>query len=183
MVEHPTLMVDDDLVGAILDGRKTQTRQVVGDGNSRGNFRASELLLDDPLTFADPGPSPAGNPGLYLHAPLDCRTICERRGWEPEDCDPTIVERLYPRWCPGDRLWVRGALSLEVTEIRVQRLQEISDTDALAEGVDRTNTSIPGYAKQQFARLWDSIYAERGYPWASNLWVWAITFRQEENDE
>lgn len=66
-----------------------------------------------------------------------------------------------------------GRILLEIVSVRVQRLQDISDEDALAEGVDRTNTSIPGYAKERFRGIWDSTYGT----WAANPHVWVIEFR------
>jgi len=238
MKEHPIIM-DGESVRAILAGRKTQTRRVVSDGNSQGNFWASELLLDDPQTFVDPGPSPAGNPGPYLHAPLDCEAICERLGWEPGDCNPTVVERLYPRWFPGDRLWVRetwawpneddviyradlearelvagwkrdpnypqiswrspilmprwaSRITLGVTDVRCERLWEISEEGARAEGITDGECLDCGEPEpcgcdspmpapvDTFARLWDAQNTKRGHPWVSNPWVWAITFEAEE---
>lgn len=262
MTEHP-IIFSGPMVRAILAGEKTQTRRLVTDQTSQGNLRASELLLDDPRTFVDGGPSPAGNPGPYLHAYVNASAIIKRRGWKSGDVDPSVIERLYPRLFPGDRLWVResftlencrevgwyeppfndgrpincqstdddGAwweqphyratdpepelavpnrdgepgciwkpsihmprwasrLTLEVTEVRVQRLQEISEEDAKAEGMEFHNglgSGCSGYrhsrdhgyvyetAARAFAVAWDSINGKRA-PWASNPWVWAIRF-------
>lgn len=74
-----------------------------------------------------------------------------------------------PRWA--------SRITLEITGVRVERVQDISDADALAEGVDHTNASIPGYATQRFARRWDAINGKRA-PWASNPWVWVLEFRR-----
>jgi len=100
-----------------------------------------------------------------------------------------------PRWA--------SRLTLEVTEVRVQKVQEITDSDALAEGVyqiladdghplhraafDRSQTWGPdgpdreqkyAGARDAFAALWDSLNAKRGYGWDVNPWVWALTFRR-----
>lgn len=86
-----------------------------------------------------------------------------------------------PRWA--------SRLTLEVVGIRVERLQEITEDDARAEGVDadtsacdharRTCAEVactgPGY-RAAFADLWNEINGERA-SWASNPWVWVITFR------
>lgn len=86
---------------------------------------------------------------------------------------------LYmPRWA--------SRITLELTDVRVERVQKISQTDALAEGVeaalDRPPHSTP---KDAFAALWDSINAKRGeaprhapYSWDANPWVFALTFKR-----
>jgi hypothetical protein len=88
-------------------------------------------------------------------------------------------------------------ITLEVTEVRVQRLQEISEDDARAEGVEpytpphghiSPGQRVPGPGfdgcrlgdqphRLPFADLWDSINGKRA-PWSSNPWVWALTFRR-----
>jgi hypothetical protein len=92
--------------------------------------------------------------------------------WEPPHFKPSIH---MPRWV--------SRLTLEIIDIRVQRLQEITEEDAKAEGCQPESCpeSILGAgsftAKLDFAMLWDSINSTRA-PWASNPWVWAITFER-----
>lgn len=79
-------------------------------------------------------------------------------------------------------------LTLHVTDVRVQRLHDISEDDARAEGIECDSdgwrdylmpaTQCCGSARNSFATLWDSLNAERA-PWASNPWVVAVTFRPE----
>ncbi len=248
MTERP-IIFSGPMVRAILDGSKTQTRRVVTDHTSQGNFKASEMLLDDPRTFVDPGPSPAGNPGPYLHARLNCPLLESNYGWQPGGCCSEVVERLYPRVFPGDLLYVRetwgtvrmhelgqhifgdgpipdservvfragrlvrssedapldfkvedwptrwaddfapdggrwkpsihmpkrhARLWLRVTDVRVERVQEISEGDAFAEGVEG-QSGPQGSNAMDFMHLWDSINAKRA-PWESNPWVWVVTF-------
>ncbi|MDU9399016.1 hypothetical protein [Pseudomonas sp. zfem003] len=90
------------------------------------------------------------------------------------DCDVGV--RGYP-WRPSIHMprWASRIL-LEITAVRVERLQDISDEQALAEGVDQTNTSIPGYARQRFQDLWESINGAGS--WDANPWVWVVEFKR-----
>jgi hypothetical protein len=65
-----------------------------------------------------------------------------------------------PRWA--------SRLLLEITEVRVERLQESNDADIVAEGFN---------SRHHFVEAWDQLNAKRGYPYASNCWVWALTFK------
>lgn len=94
---------------------------------------------------------------------------------------------FMPRWA--------SRILLEVTEVRVQRLQEISEADAKAEGVEPFFTRFPEVGRDQrlttgelasdaehrasFAVLWDEINGDRAL-WSTSPWVWAISFRRVE---
>jgi len=85
------------------------------------------------------------------------------------------------------RKWSR--ILLEITNIRIQRLQGITDEEAMAEGcpseraLDTDGKTIlysglkPTY---WFSELWNSIYAKRGHGWDKNDWVWVIEFKRVE---
>ena len=85
------------------------------------------------------------------------------------------------------RIW------LEVTNVRVERLQEITEEDAVKEGIKNVFERNPHYDGTigsaikinhltQFRELWDSINAKRGYGWESNPWVWVIEFKRVDHD-
>ncbi len=101
-----------------------------------------------------------------------------------------------PRWA--------SRITLEVTNVRVERVQSISEEDAIAEGIEWRESSycddaqdywrdypVPDSRKwadfgffegdpiASFHTLWDSIYAARGYGWDTNPLVWVIEFRRE----
>lgn len=100
------------------------------------------------------------------------------------------------RW-KSPRFMPRAAsrITLEVTDVRVQRVQQISTEDCEAEGQYKENGHLwycqrihfdtdddcgcgdRSYA-EEYALLWDRLNAKRGYPWAANPWVFAITFRR-----
>ena len=81
-------------------------------------------------------------------------------------------------------------LFLEVTEVRKERLQDITKEDALAEGICLLGNNLYGLknapsshqhtAKAAFVELWNTINAKRGYGWAANPVVDVITFRRVE---
>jgi len=86
-----------------------------------------------------------------------------------------------PRWA--------SRINLEITDIRVERLDVITKTDIRAEGVEvqyldhdgddynfRFSEKQIGYAN--FRYLWDSINAKRGYPWKDNPWIWVVEFKR-----
>lgn len=79
-----------------------------------------------------------------------------------------------PRWA--------SRITLEITEVRVQRLQEISEEDARAEGVqmpDGTPTPPDWWSyRQEFSHLWESINGPGS--WDANPWLWCISFRRTD---
>lgn len=81
---------------------------------------------------------------------------------------------FMPRWA--------SRINLEITNIRVERVQDISWEDAIAEGVSLyagdlfPRMNVGSKSQAAFRVLWDSINALRGYGWNKNLWVWVIIF-------
>jgi hypothetical protein len=80
---------------------------------------------------------------------------------------------FMPRWA--------SRITLEITEVRVERLQEITESDAKAEGADCCPNAVSDY-RHHFMVLWDSRNAKRGYGWDKNPWVWVISFKVVKND-
>ena len=87
-------------------------------------------------------------------------------------CGATRLARFMPRWA--------SRVTLEITEVRVQRLQEISSTDSIFEGIRIPDEKPVGNAvfipRDAYRELWDSINAKK-HPWSSNPWVWVLTFK------
>lgn len=96
-------------------------------------------------------------------------------------------------WCI-EHGWVRkpsiflrrqhSRTTLGITGVRVERVQEISESDAVAEGCletrwDSYGRTMLNTAKCNFRELWDTINAKRGYGWKENPWTWVIEFRKE----
>ena len=139
-------------------------------------------------TFVEVGPPTDKGYSLIYRADDgdDAKVITSVRGWTPSI--------HMPRWA--------SRITLEITDVRVERLKNISETDALAEGVFRPGPSDgkygqyrcvltassgfesevvythSGMAVDDYCRLWDSIYGKKqGESWQDNPWVWVYEFK------
>ena len=118
---------------------------------------------------------------IWIKAKEPVRNLPEWQGWKS------------PLFCPR---WA-SRITLEITEVRVERVQEIDYFGARAEGILSFNREHPdptnggmGYNRGKadlpmrydstvaFMDLWDSLNAKRGYGWSVNPWVWVISFRR-----
>jgi hypothetical protein len=184
-------------VPKLMDGSKTQTRRLIK-GNEldlwRNGDHETKTFIDafgDSRSIFDL--SPYGGPGdrlwvretwrptgLLSFAKPDCTFACSRFSYRADDHqldrDKTIPWRPsihMPRWA--------SRITLEITEVRVQRIQEISEEDARAEGWDMSNLRFgetydgTRHAKEWFMRQWQKLYPGS---WERNDWVWAYTFRR-----
>jgi hypothetical protein len=72
-------------------------------------------------------------------------------------------------------------ITLEITDVRVERLRNITEKDAEAEGSEHFEYDAPhGKVKDYirgFAYLWDKLNEKRGYGWDANPWVWVVSFK------
>ena len=76
-----------------------------------------------------------------------------------------------PRWA--------SRITLVVTDVRVERLDEINEPDAIDEGVDLSTVELDGSRtpRDVFAELWERINGPRGFGWDEDPWVWRLVFR------
>lgn len=220
--ERPILF-SCEMVRAILDGRKTQTRRVVTDRvlNKCMPSRHPSFAFDA-VTLC-----PYGVPGdrLWVRETWKCSwwgegeperiaykaggktqeiryaesvsydlwsermaeggaDDLEKAGWKVgeddifrhEDCNRVAANDL--RWRPSIVMprWA-SRITLEVTDVRVERLQDISEGDVWAEGAIESGEFEEGYSAVGFFReLWESINGEGS--WDANPWVWVIDFEE-----
>lgn len=98
-------------------------------------------------------------------------------------------DSVTPTWWRRPSIFmprVASRITLEVTGVRIERLQSISEADARAEGVAVEERHTTGYCAGEYLppsirayrELWDSLNAERGFGWDTNPWVWVVEFRR-----
>ncbi len=196
MKERPILF-SGPMVRAILDGRKTQTRRVVkpqpqntagvpgslpGDAAwpiGHGAFAISNRGAPPEFVAG----CPYGVPGdrLYVRETLRAGSdgVIRYEDGTPLNGVPTGFSFLR-RYCPGMFMpyWA-SRLTLEVVSVRVERLNEISEEDAIAEGSQCAGVPASLTNRGAFAKLWDSINGNK-HPWASNPWVFVVEFKRLE---
>lgn len=192
------------MVRALLDGRKTQTRRLA---------RWVPAIRADGVRFSNEAYQPGDR--LWVKEVWNTFAFSEdgEEAW-PTKTIPTAdemaeireaayrvdVQAIYresdrARHWFADQRWRSpihmprwaSRLTLTVTEVRVQRLQEIGEADAMSEGIEgdtlmgwrcyadsdaQTHWACP---RESFRTLWDSLNADRA-PWDSNPWVVALTF-------
>lgn len=221
MKERPAIF-NGEMVRAILDGRKTQTRRVMAvqpesnqfgllritdstkrsdigkyhwaESNATGTHQRSALFscpfgqVGDRLWVREAYQGPLFNfdqMETYLEdtSKFERPEFCEYRadgGKTPEYYDAD--DNLRYGWKPSIHMprWA-SRITLEITAVRVERLNDISEEDAKAEGVAPSQhiiTPPEALYRVGFLKLWQSIYGEES--WGANPWVWVIEFRRVE---
>jgi len=197
MKDHPILF-SGAMVRALLEGTKTQTRravklQVQHDDSWVGGWKiVHKRVTQALLTFnqlggkplgSDAAICPYGQPGDRLWVR---ETFCDLDDGEFEyradgECDPNVV----PHWTPSIHMpRAASRILLKIVSVRVERLQDISEKDARAEGVTIEHRHMSGYCAGQFLPpsirayrdLWESINGVGS--WDANPWVWVVEFKQ-----
>jgi hypothetical protein len=215
------IIFNAEMVRAVLEGRKTQTRRIMKD---------QPEVIPQESEFGDPGFWIPWNEGKTMVRNKDMRIACpfglkadrlwvretfrvhsratdvatlvyrasERQSWtqqthrvpvehcnkpvSPENWTPSIH---MPRWA--------SRITLEITGVRVERLQDINVEDVVAEGVKTLGGEMWGPkwwidapkatindALLKFSIMWSKIYGEES--WQANPWVWVIEFKRVEGE-
>lgn len=199
-VRERPIIFSGAMVRALLSGAKTQTRRVVV---PRGRDLRHIMLQDDTPWLTDHSRdrlgrlivSRYGYPGDRLWVREAWASVSSLNGSEREvdrysgiRYRATRTKAHASAWKPSIHMPREASrLTLEITNVRVERVQDITDADAIAEGIaefalaalSRDNDERP---RDQFRYLWDSLNAKRGYSWERNAWVWVISFRKVASD-
>lgn len=198
-MEKP-IIFSTEMIRAILDGRKTQTRRIIKPQppdtsllirgpewyepamkNKFGELKPGKPIYGIYDEYGEWGIKCPYYPGMvlwvretwcnagvfgYAYKATDTLPVSAKSGWR----SPRYMNREAAR------------IFLKVNHVRVERLQDITEEDARAEGVKGIPRSRELYPTDDyiypFKRLWDNINAKRGYGWETNPWVWVIEFRR-----
>ncbi len=168
------ILFNTDMVQAILNGSKTQTRRVVKPQPSETGVSAFNDGEHPQMKC------PYGKVGDVLWV---------REAFAEDDDTPKVIYKAdhtkevqnYVKWKPSIRMpKIACRLFLQITNIRVERLQDITEQDAKNEGAKHDRAvgygQIGGSHREGFINLWQSINGEQS--WQQNPWVWVIEFKK-----
>ena len=214
MVKERPIIMSTEMVKTILDGRKTQTRRVVKDkhysrwqiDNGIPHNGQDSIVVDAdgetiiPISYLkviyDEQADRVGGRIFCPYGSVGDRlwvkeTWVEQSGdiyfkadWGEDKPVSMVCDNIkwrsplfMPRWA--------SRIILEITEVRAERLQNITEQDAVDESMAgrlywEATGGLLTCARDIFQWHWDSLNAKRGYSWESNCWVWCISFRKIE---
>lgn len=192
MKERPILF-KGEMVKAVLDGSKTQTRRIIKLTNIKRNpdndkwykdkiwsWRVKNGLWTDHTEEGLLQKCPFGQIGDRLWV---------RETYHPLDNKGAALYRAdgqceVAKWTPSIHMFREySRINLEIINVRVERLREITEADARSEGVGLTNFDNTkkmvtfNNFKNAFMHLWDLIYSKNGCGSENNPWVWAVEFK------
>lgn len=198
------------MVRALLDGSKTQTRRIAKPRRNPSLLDGSwtdDYVLDPGNREWLMRDNPYGQPGdrLWVRETWKPR-IAHSCGMDACDCDTVYVHysaggegHYFSSEIPEEWAMPQAAqngksvpslhmprwasrIQLEITSVRVERLQDISEGDAVAEGTPRDTGPGTQFcradARNGYQHLWESIYGAGS--WDTNPWVWVVEFRRAE---
>lgn len=211
------VLFNTDMVRAILDDRKTVTRRIVKPQpeNVYVSGKQRDVVNPDEITFRimehggkDRFMSPPYHPGdiLYVRETFGnwcCEYHESNAAYYQYRADYPDGARTYmydeenecdlPKWHPSIHMPIEAArIWLRVTDIRVERLQDITEEQAIKEGCCTFQDKIGNgkfndviefdlTAREAFAELWNStLKKDSNCTWAHNPWVWVIEFERCE---
>lgn len=199
-----------EMVVGILDGRKKKTRLVIKLPPAPNHLGKWEpFTIEGPGVYLDRAMTkPLMNPIVCIAHSRTGNAICcpsqvgdllwvretflarnaGRSAIHKAGIDPVEaagIGAMYGGWKSGRFMPRKFArIFLEVVGVRVERVQDISEADAIAEGATLDDKwtgaaeDLGGSYREAFRYLWDSINEKSGFGWAANPWVWCVTFKR-----
>jgi hypothetical protein len=203
------------MVRALLAGTKTQTRRIVKP--QPVTSQSSPIIVGTKAFFQGGGNIDKGQWNCPYGQPGDRLWVKETHSFDPESHpdEAAVIYRADPEWDDEyeglkwkPSIFMRreySRLTLEIESIRVERLHDISEADAIAEGIDTVidqhdtkfceripavyssdgvcldpaDCECGGFSYvEHYAALWESINGPGS--WDANPWLWVVTFRKEE---
>ena len=189
------IIFNGEMVRAILGNKKTQTRRVIKPPPVLGKPWKDWMIdldkMDLPKAYC-----PYGIPRDHLwvrekhniECPYGPAKGCDNPDhvWYWVDEEPIVRESFTTPWRPSIFMprWA-SRITLEITGVRVERVQDIILDDVIEEGIEPINLPLAPFATifgttGKFVRLWNSINTKRGYGWDVNPWVWVVEFQRME---
>jgi len=190
-----SIIFTGDSIRAIMDGRKTMTRRPIKPQPKIVTAIYPDASIETELLFRNGDqrihcPYKIGQElwvrETFAHCPTDFKDtkgIIYKADAKYNDYvggHEWLSPRFMPRWA--------SRITLKITDVRVQRIQEISDEDAIVEGVEvHLDDGVAYYGplnrghadpRIAFKWIWDSIYLKKGMGWDLNPYVWAIAFEK-----
>ena len=180
------------MVRATLDDRKTHTRRVIKK-KTLDQMDGRYVVGDDAwCPYGKPGdrlwvregfsqcldPDGDGMERVYSYRADNINKKILGAFWGNERSMESHEIAGYTSWKPSIHMarWA-SRINLEITNIRVERVQDITHDDAIAEGLI-PETMHHGDLVDKWIDLWDSINKSRGYGWDINPWVWVVEFKR-----
>ncbi|HCL6769505.1 TPA: morphogenetic protein [Enterobacter hormaechei] len=203
------MIFNSEMVRAILDGRKIQTRRIIKDCTVGRDPISKFIQIGKKFIGCYPEDVPElireccpyGVPGdriwvretfqgpLFDFEQMEAYQEDSSKFKKPEFCvykadgkrAPEFLDaddNLHCGWRPSIHMprWA-SRITLEITGVRVEQLNDISEEDARSEGISGSSVRD---VKEAYAALWRSIYGSDS--WRANPWVWVIKFKRIEGD-
>lgn len=189
------ILFNTEMVRALLDNRKKATRRVVKFvGTKNPNWTG---YIKDGLVLYNGNNEPCNRKSQYQPGDILYvrETYCpnyfkeetqygNRHGYKA-DYEQAIKSTYLPRlkWVPSIHMPKKAArIFLKVTDVRIERLQDIRADQAIDEGIPISKFDLPNTGViLRFSRLWNSTIQkaeQSSYSWEANPWVWVIEFER-----
>lgn len=199
VIERPILF-SGSMVRGVREDRKTMTRRVVKP--QPFDVHGSAFMKTTKCPFGQPGDQLYVRETFVADEYMGCRYKADGKQFLIINGEKTKKEFVVKKWTPSIHMprWA-SRITLEVTNVSVERLNDISDEDALSEGIREENVIVgatcaggmhreltedryffdggdeDGYddAVSAFKALWETINGPGS--WAANPWVWVVEFK------